>query len=322
VLAVVLPGDGQVRVEEIPDPVAGPGEALLDVLVAGICGTDLQLARGYMGFRGTPGHEFVGEVREVSAPSDRVLIGSRVVGEINLGCTDCSWCSRGMTRHCPRRSVLGILSKQGAFASRLTMPVASLRVVPASLATDEAVFAEPLAAALQILDQIRIERSDRVLVLGDGRLGLLAAQVIARHGAAVRLLGRHAGKLEVARGLGLDGGLPEEDPKPVYDVVVEATGAPAALDEALRWCRPRGTVVMKSTCAGAVTFDAARAVVHELTLIGSRCGRLEPAIEALAAGAVRVAPLVSADRPLSRAAEAFELARGPEALKVLLRPGL
>ena len=320
--AVVLPGDGRVVVSELPDPALGPGEALLDVRIAGICGTDLQLARGYMGFQGVPGHEFVATVRDVASPADRPLVGCRVVGEINLGCQECGWCAQGMSRHCPSRRVIGILGKQGAFAQRLTLPVSSLRVVPPELADEDAVFAEPVAAACEILDQVRVDASVSVLVLGDGRLGLIISQVLAARGAKLTLGGHHESKLAVARSMGIPARLLSGPAEPSHDLVVEATGSPGGLEEAQRWCRPRGTVVMKSTCAGAVTFDAAHAVVQELTLVGSRCGRLEPALEALSSGAVRVAPLRAAEMPLEAAPEAFARAAEPGTLKVLLRvPG-
>jgi threonine dehydrogenase-like Zn-dependent dehydrogenase len=319
VQAVVLPGDGRVVVSEVSDPVLGPGEALLDVRLGGICGTDLQLARGYMGFRGVPGHEFVGTVRSVSSPADRVLVGARVVGEINLGCQDCGWCAKGLSRHCPRRRVLGILERQGAFARRLALPVSALHVVPGTLADEDAVFAEPLAAALEILDQVPVEPSASVLVMGDGRLGLLIAQVISSRGARVMVSGRHDSCLEIASRLGLAIQPAPRPPEPVHDLVVEATGSASGLDEAQRWCRPRGTVVMKSTCAGPTSFDASHAVVQELTLVGSRCGRMEPALEWLAAGRVQVAPLRTAEYPLEEAPDAFAHAARPGALKVLLR---
>jgi alcohol dehydrogenase len=319
VQAVVLPGGGRVVVNEVSDPVPGPGEALIDVRLAGICGTDLHLARGYMDFRGVPGHEFVGTIRAVSSPADRVLLGARVVGEINLGCQECSWCSRGLGRHCPRRRVLGILRQQGAFAQQLALPVSSLRVVPDALPDEEAVFAEPLAAALEVLDQVPVDPSASVLVMGDGRLGLLIAQVIASRGARVTVSGHHETSLAIASRLSLAARRAPVSPEPVHDLVVEATGSPSGLDEAQRWCRPRGTVVMKSTCAGRTSFDAAHAVVQELTLVGSRCGRLEPALEWLAGGRVQVAPLRTREYPLGQAPEAFEHAARPGALKILLR---
>lgn len=307
-------------VADVEEAAPGPGEALVDVLAAGVCGTDLELARGYMGFRGVPGHEFVGVVRQVRSRADRPLVGARVAGEINIGCEECRLCVEGMARHCPRRSVLGILGKPGAHATSLSLPVANLRAVPAGISDLEAVFIEPLAAAFEIAEQVRVERGDRVLVLGDGRLGLLAAQALASRGARVTLAGRHEPKLETARALGLEACRLPETPTPDFDMVVEATGSAQGLSLALRFARPRGTVVMKSTCAGPTALEASQVVVNELTLVGSRCGRFEPAIEALAAGAVKVLPLVTAELPLESGPEAFQRAAAPGAFKIVLRP--
>jgi threonine dehydrogenase-like Zn-dependent dehydrogenase len=313
-------GPGRLALVERPAPEPGPGEALVDVRVAGICGTDLQLARGYMGFHGIPGHEFVGTVTGVTAPADRVLIGARVVGEINLGCQDCQRCAEGMVRHCPRRRVLGILNKDGAFAQQLTLPVSNLHALPDSLPDEEAVFAEPLAAAFEILDQLVIDASDRVLVLGGGRLGLLVGQVLAGGGADVTVAGRSDSSLGIARSLGLTAvRAPDGISAAPFDVVVETTGSPEGLDQAVARVRPRGTVVMKSTCAGAAPFSAARVVVDEITILGSRCGRMEPALAALRAGSVSVKGMVRDVVPLEEGAEGLRRAGLPGALKVLLR---
>lgn len=318
-LALAVEGPGRLEVRQRPAPEPGPGEALVDVRVAGICGTDLHLARGYMGFAGIPGHEFVGTVTRVTVPADRVLIGARVVGEINLGCEDCRRCAEGMARHCPRRRVLGILDKDGAFAEQLTLPVSNLHAIPESVPDEVAVFAEPLAAAFEILDQLAIETGDRVLVLGSGRLGLLIGQVLAGSGASVTVAGRNASSLAIARGLGLTAIATPEVTSAPFDVVVEATGSSGGLDEALARVRPRGTVVLKSTCAGRTSFDAARAVVDEITIVGSRCGRFEPALVALRSGSVSVKGMVRDALPLAEGAEAFRRAALPGAMKVLLR---
>ncbi len=318
--AVVIRGAGNISVEDVPAPEPEPGAAIVDVLVAGICGTDLQLARGYMGFTGVPGHEFLGTVRHVISPADRPLVGARVAGEINIGCEECHRCAQRMARHCGRRRVLGILGKDGAFAEQLTLPIANLHVVPDEVCDEHAVFIEPLAAAYEILEQISLGPSERVLVLGDGRLGLLAAQVMSAAGADVTLAGHHPGKLDLARDLGIDAvRSPEGIPGEPFPVVVEATGTVEALDQAIGLTAPRGTVVMKSTCAGSTPFDAARAVVNEITLVGSRCGRFGPAIEALRTGEVQVAPLITDRFTLEEGISAFERAAAPDALKVLLR---
>lgn len=318
--AIIVSGSGGISVQEIPSPEPGPGEALIDILMAGICGTDLNLAKGYMGFTGVPGHEFVGTVRKVASTADRLLVGSRVTAEINLGCQDCPVCADGLPRHCPSRQVLGILGKQGAFAESLTMPVSNLHVVPDAITDRHAVFIEPVAAGFEILDQVAINAGQRILVIGDGRLGLIVAQVLASRGASVTIAGHHESKLAVGRALGLPASLMDELPQDErYDVVVEASGAATGLDAALTRVRPRGTVVLKTTCVGATPFDATRVVIDEITIIGSRCGRFEPAIRALRAGDVVVEPLVSDELPLAAGASAFDRAAQPGTLKVLFR---
>lgn len=318
--AIVISGSGGVSLGEIPVPDPGPGEARIDILMAGICGTDLNLARGYMGFAGVPGHEFIGTVSQVASTADRLLVGARVTGEINLGCQDCPVCADGMARHCPRRRVLGILGKDGAFAESLTLPVSNLHVVPETIPDRRAVFIEPVAAAFEMLDQVEVRAGQRVLVMGDGRLGLIAAQVMKTRGAAVTLAGHHESKLAVGRQLGLTtsptDGLPATER---FDIVVEATGSPGGLDQALARVRPRGTVILKTTCAGATTLDAARVVIDEVTIVGSRCGRFEPAMTALSAGEVVVEPLITAEMPLASGVEAFERAGQGETIKILLR---
>lgn len=318
--AIVFSGPGRISVREVPSPQLGPGEALIDVLVAGICGTDLNLARGYMGFSGVPGHEFVGTVREVASTADRLLVGARVTGEINLGCQDCSACADGMARHCHRRRVLGILGKDGAFAESLTLPVSNLHVVPDTMSDRQAVFIEPVAAGFEIIDQVGVCAGQRVLVIGDGRLGLIVAQVLASRGAIVTVLGHHESKLAVGRTLGLTGVLLDDSPVTErFELVVEATGSTSGLDEALARVRPRGTVILKTTCAGATTLDASRIVIDEVTLIGSRCGRFEPAIQALRGGDVVVEPLITGEMPLEAGVEAFERATQGGTIKILLR---
>jgi len=318
--ALAVEGPGRLAVVDRPSPEPGPGEALVDVRMAGICGTDLHLARGYMGFHGIPGHEFVGTVTGVSAPADRVLIGARVVGEINLGCQDCQRCAEGMGRHCPRRRVLGILNKDGAFAQQLTLPVSNLHALPDSLPDEEAVFAEPLAAAFEVLDQLAIDHGDRILVLGGGRLGLLVGQVLAGAGASVTVAGRSETSLAVARSLGLTAvAAPDGITASPFDIVVETTGSPEGLDQAVARVRPRGTVVLKSTCATSSPFHSSRAVVDEITIVGSRCGRMEPALAALRSGSIAVKSLVRDVLSLEEGAEAFRRAGLPGALKVLLK---
>jgi threonine dehydrogenase-like Zn-dependent dehydrogenase len=311
--ALVLGDDGPRVVEDWPEPRPAAGEALVEVRLAGVCGTDLELCAGYKGgFRGVLGHEFVGEVIEAA---DRAWVGRRVTASINLGCGVCPECREHGPEHCPARRVIGILGRDGVFAERVALPLANLHLVPDDLADEEAVFAEPLAAALHVLD---LHPAGRVAVIGPGRLGLLAAQVLAPV-AAVTVLGRRPESLEPARRLGLDAGLVDEAESDSFDQAVEASGAPAGLAAALRLVRPRGVVVLKSTYAAGAALDFSPAVVKELVLHGSRCGRIADAIEALAARRVRVRELVSGEFALHDGLAALAAAGAPGALKVLLR---
>jgi threonine dehydrogenase-like Zn-dependent dehydrogenase len=299
---------------DVPDPKPGSGEALVRVELAGICRTDLEITRGYFGFRGTPGHEWVGRVL---AASDATLVGARVVGEINLACGRCAACAADLGRHCPTRRVLGILGADGAFADLVVLPERNLLRVPDSLPDRVAVFAEPVAAAFEILEQLPGVRGLRAVVLGAGRLGLLAAQVLGDAGADVLLVGRHRAQLERARRLGLRTGVPA----PGADLVIDATGAADGLAGALALVRPRGTVVLKTTVAAEHRLDLSRVVVDEITVLGSRCGRLAPALDALAGGRIAVEPLIDAVYPLEDAIAAFARAETPGTLKVLLDAG-
>jgi alcohol dehydrogenase len=315
---------GRVEVRSRPIQPIAAGFARIRLIAAGICSTDLELQRGYYGFRGTPGHEFVGEVTGVSsegADDNSTWVGARVAGEINLACGRCEWCGRGLGRHCPTRKVLGILGHAGAFQEFLTLPIGNLRRVPRSIPDEHAVFIEPVAAACEILDQIKIAKSTRAAVLGDGKLGLLIAQVLQASGAEVHLLGRHRHKLRIAERAGIATELlRKKAPRRAYPVVVDATGSADGLRAAIGMCEPRGTVVMKSTVHGTVGIDAAPVIVDEITLVGSRCGRFEPAIKLLASGKVRVGDLISEEFRLDRAPEAFARAATKGILKVLLRP--
>ena len=308
--------DGRVEVRKLPRPRRPKGFALIRLLRGGICNTDLELKRGYYGYRGVPGHEFVGEVVEADT---RTLVGKRVVGEINLNCGHCEWCRRGLGRHCPNRMVLGIVTHPGAFREFLTLPEPNLHEVPHGLATDEAVFVEPLAAAYEILDQVKIPKGEPVAVLGDGKLGLLIAQVLQAHGAAVQQFGRHREKLRIAALAGVATGIAKSRlPVAEFDYVVDATGSQEGLRQAVQMVRPRGTVIMKSTVHGLVPIDTAPVIVNEVTLVGSRCGRFEPALKLLASGKVRVGDMISDRLRLSEAPHAFERAAQKATLKVLL----
>lgn len=314
-LAVCL-YNGAVYLRDQPRPRRPAGFALIRLLCGGICNTDLELQRGYYGFQGTPGHEFVGVVE---AADDPHWIGQRVAGEINLACGACEWCQRGLGRHCPKRTVLGIVKQPGAFREFLTLPLENLHRVPRQVTTEQAVFVEPLAAACEILDQVRIPRAAPVAVLGDGKLGLLIGQVLKVHGAEVHLYGHHQDKLRIAAALGLDGRARKKAPAASYDWIVDATGSSLGLTQSIRMARPRGTVIMKSTVHGLVGIDSAPAIVNEITLVGSRCGRFEPALKLLRTGRVRVDNLISETLPLNKAPLAFRRAAQPGALKVLLR---
>jgi alcohol dehydrogenase len=307
--------NGKVLVRKQARPRRPKGFALIRLLYGGICNTDIELERGYYGFRGTPGHEFVGEVVEAD---DRRWIGERVVGEINLACGKCAWCARGLGRHCPTRKVLGIVKQPGAFREFLTLPERNLRRVPREIPSDQAVFVEPLAAACEILDQVKIPRGAPVAVLGDGKLGLLASQVLQAHGAQVHLFGRHKEKLRIARQAGVSTEIAKKLPVAKYPFVVEATGSGEGLRQAVQMTQPRGTVIMKSTVHGLVAIDSAPVIVNEITLVGSRCGRFEPALQLLKNRKVRVDAMISEVLPLTKAPQAFRAAATPGVLKVLL----
>lgn len=315
-LALVLDPDPRL-VTDRPPPVRAPGEALVRVRVAGVCDTDLQLARGYMGFSGVPGHEFVGEV--VAADDPRWL-GRRVVADINAGCGACDDCRTGQGHHCATRTVLGIRGRAGAFAELVAVPERCLVAVPDAVSDELAVFAEPLAAALHVLDEVDPGRPGRAVVLGDGKLGLLIARALAGAGVATTLIGRHAHKLALARAGGVTTALADALPAGVggAPLVVEATGSAEGLATALALVAPRGTVVVKTTVAGPITVDLAPVVIHELRLVGSRCGDLARAIGALARGEVDPRPLIEARYPLARAVEALAHAGRRGALKVLV----
>jgi threonine dehydrogenase-like Zn-dependent dehydrogenase len=290
--------------------------ALVKVHLAGICSTDLQIFKGYMGFRGVPGHEFVGSVSE----EPKELLGKRVVGEINFGCGRCENCARDLSRHCTNRSVMGILNADGAFAEYVAVPAANLHLVPDKVSDEEAVFTEPLAAAFEILEQVQIDPGDQVLVLGDGKLGNLCAQVLRLTGASVTALGKHEDKLKLIKRAGVRTILLNDWKPRLFDVVVDATGSPSGLELALSAVRPRGTLVLKSTIAGNHDVSLAPIVINEITVIGSRCGLFPPALEALEEKSVSVTPLIEKIYPLNDGIEAVGHAARPGTKKILLRP--
>jgi threonine dehydrogenase-like Zn-dependent dehydrogenase len=296
---------------DLPPPTLAAGDALVRVALAGICRTDVEITRGYLDFRGTLGHEWVGRV---VAAGDPQLVGRRVVGEINLACGRCALCAAGLGRHCPTRRVLGIAGADGAFADLIVVPERNLHLVPDGIPDTAAVFTEPLAAACEILEQIGAVSGARAVVLGAGKLGLLVAQVLVRAGAEVIVAARHPAQQARAARLGITG----VTPQPGADLVVDATGNADGLRQALALVRPRGIVVLKTTVAGEHRLDLAPAVVNEITLVGSRCGRFAPALEALADGTVAVEPLIDAVVPLDEGVAAFDRAAAAGAMKILL----
>lgn len=312
-----------------PDPQSG--EALIKVVRAGICNTDMEITRGYLGFQGVLGHEFVGVVEAVhegsgaSAPTG--LIGKRVVGEINIACrrADCWYCQRGIYSHCPNRATLGILNHDGAFAEYMTLPTANLHVVPDNVSDDEAVFVEPLAANFEMLEQVHLKPTDSVLVIGDGKMGQLAAQVLALSGCEVMMAGKHEEKLALAEKYGARPYLIADaahfalEHGRRVDVVVECSGSAQGLEMALRLVRPRGTLILKSTVADASTLHLAPIVIDEIRVQGSRCGPFAPALRALSQRRIDVLPLITARYSLDDGLAAFKHAAQKGALKILVQ---
>lgn len=309
--------DGKLRVvDDYPDPCPRADEVVVKVLQAGICATDLEIVRGYMDFRGVFGHEFVGTV--VGGRGD--LLGSRVVGEINCICHRCDMCRAGLGNHCRNRTVLGISGRDGAFAELLAVPGENLHVVPPQVSDDQAVFVEPLAAALQVASQYSFDCAQRVAVLGPGRLGLLVGQVLRPMVGELTLFGRSSAAATLCERLGLvldvvDGSAGGAD----FDVVVDCTGTAGGLDLAQKLVRPRGTIILKSTYAGSAGPNLALTVINEVQIIGSRCGPFDKAIEYLRNDTVRVEPLIGGRYPLSNGVDAIDAASQPGSLKILLR---
>ncbi|CAN5881818.1 alcohol dehydrogenase catalytic domain-containing protein [soil metagenome] len=308
----------KIAVRDIELPERGQ-EAIVRVLLSGICNTDLEITRGYAGFNGTIGHEFVGIVEHAA---DDKLVGQRVVGEINAGCGECELCGTGDPRHCPKRTVLGILGRDGAHADFLQLPLVNLLPVPEKMADEHAVFAEPLAAACGIMERTPVTKDTNVAVIGDGKLGLLCAQAMALTGAPVLLIGKHPEKLRIAERRGIETATAKKaiGRKREFDVVVEASGSASAFHTAVGLLRPRGVLVLKSTFQGTTEINAATIVVDEISIIGSRCGRLAPALDLLKKGAIDVDSLISEEYPLRDGVLAMDRAAKKGILKVLLRP--
>ncbi len=300
---------------DYPDAVTIPGESIVRVSVAGICGTDLEIARGYMQYRGVPGHEFCGRVVESQNPA---LRGKRVVGEINAGCGRCPACLAGLARHCPNRTVLGILGRDGAFAEFLSLPDVNLIPIPDSITDDAAVFVEPLAAAYEIFDQAQPARNQTIAVLGDGRLGALVAMVLKGEHYLPLVAGHHREKLARLADLGLQTA-EESSLREKFDVVIECSGSQSGFRRAIELVRPRGTIILKSTAAASAELNLAPIVVNEITVIGSRCGRFQPALDALATEKIDPRPLIDGSFALEDGIAAFDAASNPLNFKILLK---
>lgn len=328
--ALVYGAQGLVLERDYPQPQPGEGEALIRVVQVGICNTDLEITRGYKGFQGVLGHEFVGMVEAIQGLDTRAryshLLGQRVVGEINIPCrgAQCWYCRQEIYSHCPRRAALGIVDRDGAFADYLTLPIENLHLVPDEVSDEEAVFVEPLAANFEMLEQVHITPGTRMLVLGDGKMGQLAAQALALSGGEVWMAGKHEEKLALARKRGITTLTVAKAERLVQegerlDLLVECTGSEQGLDMALCLVRPRGTIVLKSTVAEKGALDLSRIVVNEIRVQGSRCGPFEPALRALCQKRIEVLPLISARYAFEDAVEAFHQAEQKGMLKVLLK---
>ncbi|MDH5462918.1 MAG: alcohol dehydrogenase catalytic domain-containing protein [Nitrosopumilus sp.] len=314
--AVYFNGTKMIFDRNYPEPKSD--EALVRVRLAGICGTDLEILQGYMKYDGILGHEFVGIIEK---SHNKTLIGKRVVGEINAGCDKCGFCEKGMQRHCPNRTVLGILKRDGAFAEFLSLPEKNLHVIPDSITDEQAVFIEPLAAAFEIKEQISLKSNWNVAVVGDGRLAHLIVQVLKLSCRNITCFGRHKNKLQklVNSGIKTKVGIESSD-KQSFDLVIEATGSNSGFSDTMKLIKPRGTVILKSTIASRENLDLTPVVVNEITLVGSRCGLFKPAMDALVTGIVSVDFMIDSTFPLENFSEAIEYAIKPDTLKVFLKP--
>ena len=319
-MKAVVFDEGLKFVNDYEKPVPEKGEALIKVTLAGICNTDYEITKGYMGYKGILGHEAVGVVVDVNG-EDKSLIGKRVVSEISYGCKepDCPYCAEKLYRHCPSRYTLGIWRKDGCFAEYFTMPTEVLFEVPDNVPDEQAVFVEPLAAACEITEQLHIKPYEKVIVLGDGKLGLITALTFNAQNIDVILVGKHQNKLDIAKAQGVETKLLNDlKIEKIYDVVVEATGSISGFETALALTKPRGTLVLKSTVAASKEFNLAPIVIDEITVLGSRCGQFAPALRLLKSGKIDFSPLISARYKANDAIEAFEKNKEKETLKVLL----
>ena len=302
-------------------PVPQKGEALIKVSMAGICNTDYEITKGYMGYVGILGHEFVGVVEDVNG-EDKSLVGKRVVAEISYGChkPDCEWCNQGLVRHCPDRHTIGIWRKDGCFAEYITLPTEILFEVPDNVSDEQVVFVEPLAAACEILEQLHIQPVQKVIVQGDGKLGLTTALALNSFNYDVTLVGKHQNKLDIANAQGVKTVLLKDlEVKPEWDIVVEATGSISGFENAMALTKPRGVLVLKSTVAGSKEINLAPVVINEITVLGSRCGQFKPALRLLENNKIDFKPLISGIYNVNDAIEAFEKNKEKDSLKILLK---
>lgn len=313
--------NGLKYVENYKEPVLKAGEALIKTTMAGVCNTDEEITKGYMGYQGVLGHEFTGVVADVFNGADKGWIGKRVVGEINAGCKKCKWCASGLERHCPNRGTLGIWQKEGSFSEYFTLPVSNLLEIPDNVSDETAVFIEPLAAAYEILEQILIQPTDKVALLGDGKLGLSIALVLGALNIDLIHIGKHQNKLEISKNAGNKTLLLDEIKglEQSFNVVIEATGSKGGFETSLNLVKPRGTLVLKSTIAAKEGLNLAPVVINEITVVGSRCGQFAPVMRLLEKGAIDVKPLITKVVPFEKGVEAFELNRQKETLKVILK---
>ena len=302
-------------------PIPQKGEALIKVTLAGICNTDYEITKGYMGYNGILGHEFIGTVEEIN-DEDKSLLGKRVTAEISYGCNnpECEWCAVKNYRHCPDRHTLGIWRKDGCFAEYVTMPLNVLFEIPKNVEDEQAVFVEPLAAACEITEQLHIQPIQRVVVLGDGKLGLTTALTLSAQGLDVTLIGKHQNKLDIAKNQGVKTQLLQDTKiENIYDVVVEATGSVSGFETSLSLVKPRGVLVLKSAIATGKELNLAPIVINEITVLGSRCGQFPPALNLLAKHRIDFKPFISAVYSIDDAIEAFEANKSKETLKVLIK---
>ena len=310
--------DGKLELRDISLPAMSEKDALIRVKLAGICMTDLEIVRGYMDFRGVLGHEFVGTVEKTDNPA---LLGKRVTGEINVGCGHCEFCLKGLERHCYNRTCLGIFRKDGAFSEFITLPESNLHVVPDNVSDEAAVFVEPLAAALEITEQIHVEPAMETLIIGDGRLGLLVCMILRLTGCSITVVGKHSEKLSIFRNHGAMAVMLEDIDRlgQKYDLVVEASGSPTGWITAVNNVKPRGIIALKSTYHGELNFNPAPLVINEISVVGSRCGQFAPALRVLKSGLVDPRALITGTYPIEKALEAFQKADDSKNIKIFIK---